>query len=348
MKTIFFCGHESRYGAAHFDPVIREFDVVAVVAATDKRWAHFRRVITGVSPKAKGLVEKLKQHGKTRLRRILAATIEGIPFKLYSDIHLVCARHKIPLLRADDVNDPAFVDTLRSYDPSLVLSAAYPQIFSAQLLRLPRVCPANFHPSLLPRCRGANPVFWSIATGEEWGGVTAHIMTEKIDEGDTVAQIAFPISDYYWSELYNKVLAETPKLVSLVREFFETGKHSPTRQSTANVTYFRNDREIHHRLFWNVMSGRDIYNLIRTEQAFCYFRNQRIQISRAKLAERNRNLTNRVRVEPGTIVDITDGEVFAKAQDACLVISLVSKGGRYYTSSEWVRRERVRIGDKLC
>lgn len=45
----------------------------------------------------------------------------------------------------------------------------------------------NIHPSLLPKYRGPNPIFWQIRNGETQTGVTLHKVSEKIDAGDILA-----------------------------------------------------------------------------------------------------------------------------------------------------------------
>jgi hypothetical protein len=46
LKTIFLCGHQSRFGLAHLKPVLEEFNVLAVVIATEKM-AIFRNKLSG-------------------------------------------------------------------------------------------------------------------------------------------------------------------------------------------------------------------------------------------------------------------------------------------------------------
>ena len=52
----------------------------------------------------------------------------------------------------------------------------------------------NLHPSILPRNRGASPFFWSIRNGDEESGVTAHLLSERLDAGDICAQQSIPIT----------------------------------------------------------------------------------------------------------------------------------------------------------
>ena len=51
----------------------------------------------------------------------------------------------------------------------------------------------NFHPSLLPSYRGGSPIEEQILRGESEGGITAHWMTEQVDEGPWAGSQPVPI-----------------------------------------------------------------------------------------------------------------------------------------------------------
>ena len=347
LKTIFFCGHQSRYGLAHLKPVLEGFNVLAVVIATDERWGIFRNRISGESYNTIGKFSIFMRAIITHTNKIRSFTKNIFSPNRSSSLESICSHRHIPVLRIFDINEDAFIEKMKKYGPDLILSAAYPQIFSKKVLSIPEHGAINCHPSLLPRCRGAHPHFWSIATGEKLGGITAHYMTENIDDGDIVAQISFPIGHYYYEELYKKIIDETPFLVRQVRLFYENMEGKPTIQDSKNATYYKNDREIHRRIFWEIMSSQAIHNLIRTERAFCFFRGERVRIKRADVIAENRNMTNSVRVENGTIVDINESSVVVAVTNNYLAIHTLSVRGKDLSFDRWVSRNRVYIGEKF-
>lgn len=339
MKTVFFCGDRSRYGAAHLAPVLDTFDVLAIVIPSPARWTAFRERLnpsmygppsTGLS----GWIPGLKQRVAAAVR---AGSRPGVP-----------RPPGVPVEVVDDVNARDFLQTIRGVDDiDLFLSAAYPQIFSGDLLEIPRLGAVNFHPSLLPRCRGAHPHYWAIAKGEDRSGVSAHFMTTELDKGGILAQVEFPIEDLYYSGLYDRIVAETPELVEQVAAFFEDPLSVAREQDECRATYFRNDREIHHRIFWNVQSGDQIRNLVRTERAFCFLGRERVELLRVRLVDDNRNLTNAVAVEPGTIVDIRESEVVTVVTGGCIEITRFRDSGRAISAADWIRSRKPQIGEKF-
>jgi len=52
----------------------------------------------------------------------------------------------------------------------------------------------NFHPSLLPEARGPYPMIQAILRDEKNWGVTCHKLSPQFDQGDILAQQAFPLS----------------------------------------------------------------------------------------------------------------------------------------------------------
>jgi methionyl-tRNA formyltransferase len=52
------------------------------------------------------------------------------------------------------------------------------------------------HPSLLPRHRGPDPIFWAIDQGDRETGVSAHRLEEAYDVGDVLAQRTIAIDDH--------------------------------------------------------------------------------------------------------------------------------------------------------
>ena len=68
--------------------------------------------------------------------------------------------------------------------------AAFPFLLNPDDARLGAI---NAHPSLLPRHRGADPVFWTYFHDERETGVTVHWLTQGVDDGDVVLQERIPI-----------------------------------------------------------------------------------------------------------------------------------------------------------
>jgi len=71
-------------------------------------------------------------------------------------------------------------------EADVVIVGAFGQILSKELLQAPKYGVLNFHPSLLPSYRGGSPIEEQILRGDTNGGISAHWMTEQVDEGPLV------------------------------------------------------------------------------------------------------------------------------------------------------------------
>jgi methionyl-tRNA formyltransferase len=359
LRTVFLCGDRSRYGRAHLEALLSaSVELVAIVIADDARWSRFRRSLSGrvyfpprANPSAgrrpKSAARRLKSAVRAVLPEPVLRAIGRAPQQEFEPLEQVAARHGIPVIVANDVHAGDCLEALRALRPELFVSAAYPQIFKSALLELPARGCVNFHPSLLPRFRGAHPHYWAIATGAAASGVSAHFMTPNIDDGDLIAQLEFPIAQYRYTELYDRIVAETPALVARVDAFFQDPSARAVPQDPSQVSMYRNDREIHHRVFWSLHTAEEIGNLARTECAFCYFRNDRVGLLQLSAEPSNRNLTNEVRVEPGTIVDLHKEGVVVKTQDSCVSIQLFSAGEKTSPFAQWIEKHRPEVGEQF-
>jgi methionyl-tRNA formyltransferase len=67
--------------------------------------------------------------------------------------------------------------------PDMLVVVAYGKILPAWLLQLPKCGAINVHGSLLPKYRGAAPIQWAIANGEQETGVSTMQIDEGLDTG---------------------------------------------------------------------------------------------------------------------------------------------------------------------
>jgi methionyl-tRNA formyltransferase len=354
VKVVFFCGDQSRYGAGHIKPLLESrFTVSKVVLATQERWEVFRQALNGEQYYKEKDVIRLNARPLVNiiLPEKLINLIRNFIFKKeklkVESVPRICHHYNVPIEKVFDVNDDKFCHEIEREGCELIISAAYPQIFSAKLLKIPLKGSVNFHPSVLPRCRGAHPHYWTLAKGEQYGGVSAHFMTEKLDDGDIIAQTKFAISQYDYADYYKKIEEETPQLVKKVEDYFFGTGTELIPQDSENKTYFRNDREIHHRIFWNLHDAEQIYNICRAGNAFFFIRGEKIILTKAYVSRNNRNMTNQVVVENGSVVDFSQDAVVVSTLNGFINIQEVQFRGRKLSWRKWSDKNKIKIGMKL-
>ena len=99
------------------------------------------------------------------------------------------------------------VEPLKKLGADIMITAAYGQILSQEILDITRFGVYNVHGSVLPRYRGSSPIQWSLINGEKTLGVTIlktqagmddgpilHTQEFEIQESDTVSSLMEKIS----------------------------------------------------------------------------------------------------------------------------------------------------------
>lgn len=87
------------------------------------------------------------------------------------------------------------VDTLKSLSPDIMVTAAYGQILSDEVLSIPKFGVINVHASILPNHRGSSPIQNSILDGDEKTGVTIMQTARAVDSGDILFVKSLDILD---------------------------------------------------------------------------------------------------------------------------------------------------------
>ena len=100
----------------------------------------------------------------------------------------------LPVLQPEKMKDPAFVETLRSYQANLQVVVAF-RMLPEMVWAMPEYGTFNVHAALLPQYRGAAPINWAIINGETQTGVTTFFLDHDIDTGRIIMQLPFDIPD---------------------------------------------------------------------------------------------------------------------------------------------------------
>ncbi len=158
----------------------------------------------------------------------------------FFSIAQVCRAHEIPVDHVPDVNAPAFLKRLRDLGLDLVVSVAAPQIFRAELIKLPRLGCINIHNSKLPKYKGMLPNFWQMFNGERVIGTTIHRIDESLDGGAILLQAEKPVEP--GGSLDERIRMTKREGAHLMIEAIERALAGTLRESASDATqgsYYR-------------------------------------------------------------------------------------------------------------
>jgi len=142
------------------------------------------------------VLNALLKDSRVKLQAVFTVKYDQ-PFPYYVERQLldVCSEKGVVCHHDVKVSGDEGMTLLRKYSPDLIVVATFKQILKDNVLNLPRLGVVNFHPSLLPRYRGPSPTHSALLNDDKNTGVTAHFITEKIDEGNILLQRSISIDE---------------------------------------------------------------------------------------------------------------------------------------------------------
>ncbi len=181
-------------------------------------------------------------------------------------IKLAALARGVLVEQPEDVNAPESLARIAAIGPDLLVTAAYGQILSAELLALPPLGGINLHGSILPSYRGAAPVARAIQRGEPETGVTVIRMTPRIDAGGMIAVARTPIDpDETAGELEARLALLGAPLVADAVAAIAGGSATVLPQQRSRVTKAPKLRKEDGLIDWSA-PARAVHDLVRAMQ----------------------------------------------------------------------------------
>jgi methionyl-tRNA formyltransferase len=180
-----------------------------------------------------------------------------------SPVKQTSLHHNVPVYQPEKIKTNEELQArLREIAPDAIIVVGYGRIIPKWMLDLPRHGNINLHASLLPKYRGAAPIQWAIASGENVTGVTTMRIDEGLDTGDILLQQDLPINDDDTSEtLAPRLAAIGADLMIETLQRLQAGAIAPQQQShaesslapiltkeDARIDFHRTAQEIYNRL----------------------------------------------------------------------------------------------------
>jgi len=110
-----------------------------------------------------------------------------------SPVKALALERGLPVLQPPKLKGTDFGTELKKLSPDVAVVTAYGRILPKEVLDAPRLGCVNVHASLLPRFRGAAPIQWAIASGDDRTGVCLMEMDEGLDTGAVISKSELPI-----------------------------------------------------------------------------------------------------------------------------------------------------------
>lgn len=157
----------------------------------------------------------------------------------FSPVKKVALENGIKVLQYDKIRVDG-VEELRSLNPDIMVTCAYGQILSQEIIDVAPHGIINVHASLLPKYRGAAPIQWAILNGDTETGITIMQTEAGIDSGDIISVEKTPIGkDETAGELFDRLSIIGANLLVKTLDSIEAGTATFTPQNHSIATHVK-------------------------------------------------------------------------------------------------------------
>jgi methionyl-tRNA formyltransferase len=243
--------------------------------------------------------------------------------------------------------DESVIGQYLDLKPDLNVMAFVTDIIPERVLFAPPLQTIQYHPSLLPRHRGASAINWAIIQGDTITGLTIFWVDAGIDTGPILLQKEVEVgpddtvASLYFNRLFPLGVEAMVEAVELVRR----GTAPRIEQDHARATYEPICRDEHTEIDWNA-DPRAVYNLVRganpTPGAGAVLRGAAVKLFDSAF------LSGRTGGTPGEVLGVDDEGVSVALNGAGLLVKRVQLPGSPKTpAAEWARASGVTPGERF-
>lgn len=141
--------------------------------------------------------------------------------------------------------DQLFQRLSRESEQTLVVSAGNTYLIPGEVVHKSNLTIINWHNALLPAHRGRNAEAWCIFEGDAETGITWHMLVEKVDAGDVLAQEKIVIDDRVTAlQLFQKQCRLGVEVFDRFVESLLEGRCSLTAQADSDRQQLHLSRDI--------------------------------------------------------------------------------------------------------
>ena len=170
----------------------------------------------------------------------------------------------LPLSQPKSFKNDAVFEHFKALDADLAILAFVTLIVPERILYVPRYKSICFHPSLLPRHRGASGINWAIIQGDAETGITWYWPDKGIDTGPILVRKRVPIAqnDTVGSIYFNTLVPMGIDAMVEAVDLIKSGNAPAVVQDESKASYEPPCRDEHAKIDF-AKPAREVFNLIR-------------------------------------------------------------------------------------
>lgn len=236
-------------------------------------------------------------------------------------------KNNIPVFQFNKIRNEG-VSALKQFNADILVTTAYGQILSQEILDLTPYGVINVHASLLPKYKGSSPIQWCLINGEEKTGVTIMKTDIGMDTGDMILKQEVKIAEEdSVSSLFNKLSIVGADLLLKALSQIENGTAVFEKQNNEQSSYYPMLKKENAVIDFS-KSSKEIVNFIRGLEewptAYAKLGEENLKIYKAKIVNQSEDYSH---MQNGTIIECSGKKgVLVKTLDGILSLELVQLG----------------------
>ncbi len=269
------------------------------------------------------------------------------PDKRGEGIRVLAEKSGILSFRPSLMKNPQVYDAYVKLQPDLAVLAFVTDIIPGKLVDFPSLGTICYHPSILPRHRGASAINWALIQGDTRTGLTIFWADKGIDTGPILLQKEVEIEpdDTTGSIYFNKLFPMGVDAMVEAVELIKRGKAPRIPQDDSKATYEPPcDDRVASVNFEKTI--KDIYNLIRgcdpQPGAYSIYQGEKVRFYEAKMSP------SPIDKKSGEVISIEERNIQIAAKDGVIKVGKfrVDKGEKA-GPVELTRLLDLKIGDRF-
>ena len=253
---------------------------------------------------------------------------------------------QIPVRQHKSFKAPEVSDEFVALHADLAILAFVTQIVPQQIFSAPSLGSICFHPSLLPKYRGASAINWALINGEAVTGLSLFWVDKGIDTGPILLQKEVKVEpdDTTGSLYFNKIFPLGVEAIGEAVDLIKAGNPPRIVQDESKANYDPICGDEHAKIDWS-KPAQQVYNLIRgcdpQPGAHTTFTGKRLRLFDARMHLANNS-------EPtGQVTGIGAEEITVALNGGTLTVKKARGEGAKINAADSAKQVGLKVGEKL-
>ena len=252
----------------------------------------------------------------------------------------------IPVRQHQSLKSPQVREEFISLNADLAILAFVSYIVPEQVFSVPRLGSICFHPSLLPKYRGASAINWTLIKGESVTGLTLFWVDKGIDTGPVLLQKEVKVEpdDTTGSLYFNKIFPLGIEAIGEAVDLIKAGNPPRIMQDESKANYDPICGDEHAKIDWS-KPAQEVYNLIRgcdpQPGAHTDWQGKMLRVFDARLRlEKNS-------APAGQVTAIGADDIAVALNGGTLMVKKMRGEGAKMSAVEFAKQVDLKVGDRL-